>query len=97
VDWTGWHVRREVNVNTIRRLKIYLLGQRDYPEAIVSVPEHLLGDLPDLVARARATNPALSLDAIIANIWRLGCYRLGQNLLRGIPVRVRDPVGRQSR
>jgi hypothetical protein len=32
----------------------------------------------------------LPLDAIIGAIWRLGCYRLGQNLLRGIPVQLRD-------
>ena len=81
----------EVNVNTIRRLKIYLLGPGDYPEAIVAVPEHLVGDLPDLVRQARAENPAVRLDDIVANIWRLGSYRQRQNLLRRIPVRLRDP------
>ena len=78
-------------MNHLRRAKVYLLGDRDYPEAVVTISEHLLGDLPDLVRRARATNPALPLDAIVGTIWRLGCYRLRQNLIRGIPVRVRDP------
>ena len=82
-------------MNQVRRLKIYLLGERDYPEAVVTVPEHMLGDLLGLIARARATNPALPLDAIIGTIWRLGSYRLGQNLLRRIPVGVRDPQGPQ--
>jgi len=80
-------------MNAVRRLTVYLLGQRDYPEAVVTIPEHLVGDLPDLVRRAHTTNPALRLDDIVATIWRLGCYRLGQNLLRGIPVRVRDAPG----
>ena len=83
-------------MNHLRRAKVYLLSERDYPEAVVNIPERLLADLPNLVARARATNPALPLDAIIATIWRLGCYRLGQNLLRGIPVRVRDAPGHQA-
>ncbi len=81
-------------MNPVKRLKIYLLGPRDYPEALVTIPEHLLAGLPDLVERARAQNPAVRLDTIIATIWRLGCYRLGQNLLRGIPVRVREPPAR---
>ena len=77
-------------MNRLRRAKVYLLGDHDYPEVVVSIPEHLLGDVPDLVRRARATNPAVPLDAIIATVWRLGYNRLGQNLLRGIPMRVRD-------
>ena len=82
-------------MNPVRRLKVYLLGARDYPEAVVTVPEHVIGDLPDLVARARTLSPAVSIDAIIATIWRLGCSRLGQNLLRGIPVRVRDEASKK--
>lgn len=61
-------------MNPVRKLKIYLLGRGDYPEALVTVPEHLVGNLPDLVARARALNPAVPLDVIIATIWRLGCH-----------------------
>jgi hypothetical protein len=74
----------------VRRLKIYLLGERDYPEAVVTVPEHMLRDLAGLVAQAREQNPAVRLDAVIANIWRLGSNRLRQNLIRGIPVRMGD-------
>ena len=43
-----------VHMNAVRRLKVYLLAERDYPEAVVTIPEHLLGDLPDLVRQARA-------------------------------------------
>ena len=77
-------------MNLVRRVKVYVLGPSDYPEAVVTVPEHLVGDLPTLVARARALNPAVPIDAIIASIWRLGCHRLGQNLIRGIPVRLQE-------
>ena len=76
-------------MNQVRRLKIYLLGERGYPEAVVTVPEHMLGDLAGLVAEARALNPAVRLDGIVANIRRLGCYQLHQNVIRRIPVRMR--------
>jgi hypothetical protein len=39
-------------MNAVRRLKVYVLGQRDYPEAVVTVPEHLVEDLPDHAASA---------------------------------------------
>ena len=42
---------------------------------------------------SRALNPAVRIDAVVATIWRLGSYRLGQNLLRGIRVRVSDTTG----
>jgi len=80
-------------MNRVRRLKIYVLGQRDYPEALITLPEHLVADLPDLLDRSRALNPAVRIDAVVATIWRLGSYRLGQNLLRGIRVRVSDTTG----
>ena len=76
------------HVNPVRRLKIYLLGSRDYPEAIITVPEHLVGDLPDLVARARALNPSTSVDSVVQTIWHLGSCRLDQNLRHHIPVKV---------
>jgi hypothetical protein len=83
-------------VSHLRRAKMYLLSEHDYPEAMVRISEHQLGDLEDLIARARALNPAVRLDDIVAHIWRLGCYRLGQNLLRRIPVRIGDAQGRQA-
>jgi len=56
-------------MNAVRRLKVYLLGYRDYPQGVVTIREHQLGDLPDLIARARALNPAVRLDDIVAHIW----------------------------
>ena len=72
----------------IKRLKVYVLGERDYPEALITVPEPLVRDLPDLVARARAINPATSVDRVVQTIWRLGSWRLDQNLRHHIPVKV---------
>src|SRR4051812_5734767 len=70
-----------MDMEHIRRVKIYPLSKGDYPEALVTLGEHVVGDLPDLVARARILNPAVRLDAVVASIWRLGSYRLRQNLL----------------
>jgi hypothetical protein len=56
----------------------------------VTVPEHLVADFPDLLARARDLNPAVSVDSVVQTIWRLGSTRLDQNLLRRIPVRIAD-------
>jgi hypothetical protein len=33
-------------MNAVRRLKVYLLGDRDYPEGVVTIREHLLGICP---------------------------------------------------
>ncbi len=43
-----------------------MLGPRDYPEAIVTVREHLVTGLPELVERARAQNPAVRIDEIMS-------------------------------
>ena len=74
----------------LKRAKLWLLGPRDYPEAVITLPEHLVRDFPELLARARDLNPAVSVNCVAQAVWRLGCYRLGQNLLRRIPVKVAD-------
>jgi hypothetical protein len=68
----------------VRRVNVWLLGNRNFPERLVKLPEHLVRDLPDLVARAQQLNPAATADGVVRAIWRLGTYRLGQNLLRRI-------------
>jgi hypothetical protein len=77
----------------VRRAKMWLLGPRDYPEQVVTVPEHLVRDLPDLIAQAQRLNPAATPDAVVKTIWRLGSYRLGQNLIRRIPIRLAELLG----
>lgn len=79
----------------VRRLKYTRWARAITLRGLVTLPEHVVGDLPALVARARILNPAVRLDAVVASIWRLGSYRLGQNLLRGIPVRISDQPGRR--
>ena len=69
----------------VRQAHIWLLGDRGYPERLVKLPEHLVGDLPGLIASAQQLNPGVTPDAVVKTIWRLGSYRLGQNLLRRIP------------
>jgi hypothetical protein len=34
----------------VRRVNVWLLGNRNFPERLVKLPEHLVRDLPDLVA-----------------------------------------------
>jgi hypothetical protein len=70
-----------------RRVDLWILGARNFPQAHVKLPETLVDDLPDLLARSRELNPAVDTAAVVRTIWRLGCYRLRQNLLRRIPVR----------
>ena len=74
----------------VRKAHIWLLGNRNYPERLVKLPEHLVGGLPDLIASAQRLNPGVTPDAVVQAIWRLGAYRLGQNLLRRIPVKLSD-------
>lgn len=72
------------------RIKLSVLGERGYPEAFVTLPEHIVGDLPDLVARARALTPGVSVQSVLYTLWRLGSRRLDQSLHRRIPVRAAD-------
>ena len=72
------------------KVDMWILGPRNYPQAHVKLPEAVVSDLPDLIASARGLNPAVQTEAVVRAIWRLGSYRLGQNLLRRIPVRVAD-------
>jgi hypothetical protein len=70
----------------VRRVNVWLLGNRNFPERLVKLPEHLVRDLPDLIAHAQRLNPVATADGVVRAVWRLGMYRLGQNLLRRIPL-----------
>ena len=72
------------------RVKLWLLGERDFPEAVVTLPAHVVSDFPDLLARARGGTPGVSMDSVLYSVWRLGSRRLDENLARGIPIRVAD-------
>jgi hypothetical protein len=72
----------------VRHAHIWLLGNRNYPERLVKLPEHLVVSLPELITNAQLLNPGVTPDAVVQAIWRLGSYRLGQNLLRRIPIRL---------
>ena len=67
----------------VRRVNVWLLGERDYPERLVKLPEHLVRDLPDLVATAQGLNPAATPDGVVRAIWRLGSYRLARTSFGG--------------
>jgi hypothetical protein len=62
----------------------------DYPEGLVTLPEHAVRDLGELVTRAQQLTPGASIDSVVLTIWRLGSQRLDQNLRRRIPLRLAD-------
>lgn len=68
-------------------IKLWLLADRGYPLGVVTLPEDVVGDVDDLVARAQAANPAVSLDRVVQAIWTLGRRGVDDNLRQGIPVR----------
>jgi hypothetical protein len=63
----------------VRRIKIWLLSDCDYPERVVTLDHDRVRDLPDLLARAQQLDPTVRADHVVQTIWRLGSYRLGQN------------------
>ncbi|HXG71057.1 MAG TPA: hypothetical protein VNJ04_10675 [Gemmatimonadaceae bacterium] len=71
----------------ITRIKLWLLADRGYPEGVVTLPEHVVGDLSELARRAAALTPGVSLHSVVETVWRLGCKRLDDNLARRIPLR----------
>jgi hypothetical protein len=71
----------------LTRIDVWLLGTA---ERLVKLSEERIRTLPDLIVRAQQLNPAVTPDAVVHAIWRLGSYRLGQNLLRRIPVQISE-------
>jgi hypothetical protein len=81
---------RRVRLMNVERIDVWLLGHHNYPERRVRLADHLVHDLPDLIVGAQQLNPAVTPEAVVQAIWRLGRYRLQQNLLRRIPLRACD-------
>jgi hypothetical protein len=71
-------------------IDMWILGERRYPFAHVKLPEDVVRDFPRLLELARGLNPAVSAESVARAIWRLGSYRLEQNLLRRIPLATGD-------
>jgi len=74
----------------VARIDIYACGPRGYLHTRVSLPEHLVSDLPALLAAAQALNPSVDAHALVRTIWRLGCRQLRRNTERGVPLRSAD-------
>jgi hypothetical protein len=72
---------------TVTKVDIWILGD---PIAHVKLPTFAVSDFPDLLDRARDINPAARPDDVVRAIWRLGSYRLLQNLIRGLAISVKD-------
>jgi hypothetical protein len=70
------------------RIKLWVFGERNYPEALITLPKHIVGDLNELVTRAQALTRGVSIDSVVHTLWRFGAQRLDQTLHRHVPVRV---------
>ena len=70
----------------VRRVNVWLLGNRDFPERLVKLPEHVVRDLPELIARAERLNPAARWTGSCGPSGGWEHTGLGQNLLRRIPL-----------
>ncbi len=70
----------------IRRVDIWLVGDRNYPVAKVSLPESLVADLTTLLAGVRELHPSADLRATVRGIWRLGCLAVRRNHRKRIPL-----------
>jgi hypothetical protein len=77
----------KTTIMKVTRLKIWLLSDRGYPEGVVTLPEDVVRDFSDLLARAQAVTPGVSLHSVVQAIWTLGSRRLGDNIRHHIPVR----------
>src|SRR4051794_1720072 len=76
-----------ITLMRVTRIKLWLLGERDYPEGVVTLSGHIVGDIDDLFTRARDKNPGVSLHSMVEAIWTMGVRRLDDNLRHGLPVR----------
>lgn len=71
----------------VTRLKLWLLSDTGYPEALVTLPEHVVGDFSDLLTRAQALSPGVSMHSVVQAIWTLGSRRVDDNVRHHIPIR----------
>lgn len=71
----------------ITRLKLWLLSDRGYPEGTVTLPEHAVGNFADLLTRAQALSPGVSMHSVVQAIWTLGSRRVDDNVRHRIPIR----------
>ncbi len=77
----------EIRIMKITRLKVWLLSDKGYPEGMVTLPAHAVGDFTDLLTRAQASNPGVSMHSVVQAIWTLGSRRVDDNVRHHIPIR----------
>lgn len=70
-------------MQTVARVDIMILGERNYPEAQVKLPDSVVADLPVLVAAAQLANPSASYAEVVRAIWRYGSREVRSALARG--------------
>ena len=77
-------------MDSVKAVDVWIVGERNFPQSHLKLPAHLVEDLPELIRSAQELNPSTTVETVARAIWRLGSYRVRQNLLRRIPLRASD-------
>ena len=78
-------------MDSVKAVDISIVGERNFPQSHLKLPAHLVEDLPELNPLRSGAQPVDDRRNRWARaIWRLGSYRVRQNLLRRIPLRASD-------
>lgn len=83
------HIQQQSS-REIRRVDIWIVGDRNFPLAKISLPESLVANLPTLLDGARELRPSADLGSIVRGIWRLGCLAVRRNRRKRIPLVAAD-------
>jgi hypothetical protein len=77
-------------MDSVKAVDVWIVGDRNFPQSHLKLATHVVEDLPELVRSAQELNPSTTVETVVRAIWRLGSYRIRQNLLRRIPMRASD-------
>jgi len=75
-------------MQAVTRLDIQLSGPTGgYLHTRVSLPEHLVADIPDVYLGAQRLNPSVDPTALLRTVIRLGVAAVRRNNERRVPIR----------
>jgi hypothetical protein len=74
----------------VTRIDVQLSNRSQYLHTKMTLRDHVVADLPALLAAAQEVNPATDVQALVRAIWRLGCQAVRRNSDRGVPIRVAE-------
>src|SRR4051794_38482912 len=85
--FTDWLRRIDhMHLRLIRRIDIWLVADRNFPVAKISLPQALVGDFTTLLAAVRELRPTADHRTVVRAVWRLGSKAIKRNSRKHIPV-----------